>query len=80
MQMARASPAEPTACTAKWGWGRLEGKVHGGVYIRGARKEWLGPIRQGRVQAAEPKRKGVLQAFSPGLAEDYCCSLEMAPK
>jgi len=40
----------------------------------------MGPIRQGRVQAAEPKRKGVLQGFSPGLVEDYCCPLEMAPR
>lgn len=24
----------------------------------------MGPIRQSRVQAAEPKRKGVLQGFS----------------
>ena len=40
----------------------------------------MGPIRQGRVQAAEPKRKRVLQGFPPGLAEDYCCPLEMAPR
>lgn len=80
MQMGRASPAEPTTCTAKWGWGRLEGKVQGGGYIKGARRGWMGPIRQSRVQAAEPKRKGVLQGFSPGLAEDYCCPLEMVPR